>query len=254
MNRLKGKTAVVFGGNGDIGGEIARAFVSEGATVIPTGRNITRLKKIIAHLKRAGNRWQEPIPVDVRSRSDIRALFRKIIRVYQNIDSVVCASGIYLNKPAVTMKEKEWDKVIDVNLKGTLLVCQEAAHYMLKQQAGSIITVGSLGSFVALSNTTAYSVSKAGVVSLTQCLASEWADKNVRVNCLVPGVFPTRLNKKALAMKGRVKNILRGIPARRLGSLTELTGGAVFLASDESSYVNGISLPIDGGFLGFSGY
>ena len=192
--------------------------------------------------------------IDICNEKQVKHIVARIIKKTKRIDSMVCASGVYLNKPAENMTAKDWDSVVGTNLTANFTVCREVGKVMLEQKKGSIITIGSLGSFVALSGTLAYSVSKAGVVSMTQCLASEWTEKGVRVNSIIPGVFPTKLNKKALTKPGRLDNILKGIPAKRLGNLEELSGAAVFLASDESSYISGISMPVDGGFLGFSGY
>ena len=245
---------MIVGATGDIGDAIAHGFVHEGATVIPTGRNRKRLKAVIASLARLGNSWNEPIAVDITKHGSIKRLCRIVVQRYKKIDCMVCAAGIYLNKPAERVTRSEWDAIIGTNLTGMFSACQTVGTIMLRRGSGNIITIGSLGSFVAMSNTIAYSVSKAGVIALTKAFSAEWAHRGVRINCLVPGVFPTRLNKKALRMRGRLKNILRGIPLKRLGSLDELVGAAVFLASDEARYVTGISLPVDGGFLSFSGY
>lgn len=252
--RLKDTIVIVFGGNGDIGGAIAQGLCAEGATVIATGRNKERIRKINTSLKKMGNNWNECIPVDVTSRKEVESFVSKVVSRYKKIDCMICASGVYLNKPAEDVTDKEWNTVLDTNVNGFFITAQIVGRQMLTQNSGSIISIGSLGSFVALSNTIAYSVSKAAVVSMTRCLSSEWASRGVRVNSIVPGVFPTRLNKKALAMKGRKENILKGIPIKRLGDLSELVGIAVFLASQESSYVTGAAIPVDGGFLSFSGY
>ncbi len=252
--RLSGKVAIVFGGNGDIGGAIAKGFCRAGATVVPTGRNKKRLSKITKELASLGNSYSKEISVDVNDSAAVKNFISCVKKDLKQIDIMVYASGIYIKQPAEKLTSKDWNNVIQTNLSSAFFTSQEVGKIMLKQGFGNIITIGSLGSFVALTNTVAYSVSKAGICSLTKCLASEWASRNVRVNCIIPGVFPTRLNEKALSDKKRVKNILRGIPNGKLGKLEELVGSATFLASDEASYVNGVSLPVDGGFLSFSGY
>lgn len=251
---LSSKVCVVFGGSGDIGGAICRKMVKEGATVIPVGRNKTRLKMRLSELKQLGNTEDEVFSVDIEDETAVKGLYSSVLKKYSRIDVVACTSGVYDNVPAEKMTTKAWEKVIRTNLTGNFVVCREAGKIMLKQGRGSIITIGSLGSYVALSGTCAYSASKAAVVSLTQSLASEWADRGVRVNCIVPGVIPTRLNEKALKKPGRVDNILRGIPMKRLGSADEIAGAAAFLAGDDSAYITGAALPVDGGFLSFSGY
>jgi len=252
--RLDEKIAIVLGGNGDIGGAIARGLCEAGATVIPAGRNKIRLQAIVKDLAAMGNAWRSVDCTDITKENQLNALCKKVLKKHKRIDIVVNASGIYLNKPAKNVTKREWDIIVDTNLTGMFLASRIFGTAMLKQKKGSIINIGSLGSYVALSNTVAYSVSKAGVVALTKALSAEWSSGGVRVNTIVPGVFPTRLNKKALQIKGRKENIIKGIPMKRLGMLKELVGAAVYLASDESSYVTGTSLPVDGGFLSFSGY
>ena len=254
MNNLHKKVVLIFGGNGDIGGAIAQGFCREGAVVIPTGRDKKRITATLTKLSRFGNTWKEPHAVDITHPQQVKSLCAKVLKRYKRIDCMVCASGIYLNKPAEKIPIDEWDSIMRTNLTGVFSACQIVGTIMLKQGKGSIINIGSIGSFVAMTNTVAYSVSKAGVVALTKSLSAEWAHRCVRINALIPGVFPTRLNKKALRKKWRVENIIKGIPMKRLGSLDELIGAAVFLASDQATYVTGISLPVDGGFLSFSGY
>ena len=252
--RLEGKVAIVIGGNGDIGGAIACGLCNEGAIVVPTGRKKTSVKAIVNILAHNGNIWTEPLCTDITREEQLNRLCKKVLKRYGRIDILVNASGVYLNKPAVKVTKKEWNAIIDTNLSGVFSACRIIGAIMLTQKRGSIINIGSIGSFVALSNTAAYSVSKAGLVSLSKSLSAEWASRGVRVNTIIPGVFPTRLNKKALQLKGRKENIIRGIPMKRMGKLHELVGASIFLASDESQYVTGISLPVDGGFLSFSGY
>jgi len=254
MKELKNHVSLIVGGNGDIGGAIAKGLCSLGADVIPLGRNKSRNKSTIASLKKLGNSWSENISIDVNQPSTIKQVLRSIIKKYKKIDSCVCAAGIYMNKSAETLTLSEWNNIINTNLTGSFNVCRIVGEKMLLQGSGSIVNISSLSAVQALTGTIAYSVSKAGVISLTQGLSAEWASRGVRVNAIIPGVFPTKLNKKALQLPGRKENILKGIPIRRLGDVKELIGATRFLVSKDSTYVTGIALPVDGGFLSFSGY
>ncbi len=254
MGRLQDKTAVIFGGTGAIGSAIAHGFVKEGASVIVTSRNRNKIEATSQTLKEAGNRCGEIIPCDISDRNQVQSFCANITDTYGRIDIMVCASGVYLKKPAQDISLEEWNYLMNINLTGTFITNQVVGKIMLSQGSGSIINIGSLGSVVALSNTLPYCVSKSGVAMLTQCLSSEWCEQGVRVNTLIPGVFPTDLNRVALSDPLRLKNILRRTPMARLGEVSELAGAAVFLASDESSFVTGISLPVDGGFLADSGF
>jgi len=167
---------------------------------------------------------------------------------------MVCASGAYLKKPAEDVSLDEWNHIISVNLTGVFLANKVVGKVMLSQSSGSIVNIGSLGSFVSLSHTVAYCVSKSGVVMLTRCLSSEWCQRGVRVNAIIPGVFPTNLNRKALSDPVRLNNIIARTPMKRLGDVNELAGAAIYLVSDESKFVTGITMPVDGGFLAHSGF
>ena len=252
--RLDGKTILVIGGTSGIGKALTLGFVTEGAQVIPTSRTEQKVSATIAQLAEQGNSWKEPITTDITSQDQIQTICDRIVAVYGRIDVLACVAGTHLKKAAEHISLEDWQAVMDTNLTGTFLANRIAGTIMLKQGSGSIINIGSLGSSVALSQTVPYCVSKAGVSMLTQCLSSEWCGRGVRVNTLIPGVFPTELNKKALSDPERVQNILKRTPMGRMGSVDELVGAAVFLASDEASFVSGIALPVDGGFLAHSGF
>ena len=254
MDRLKNKVCVIFGGASGIGQAITYGFLNEHAIVVPTSRRDYKVKEFVDELAGKGNEWRTPITTDVTDKKQVEKICEVVSNEFGTIDVVVCTAGAYLKKPAEEIDVDEWNHVITTNLTGTFIVNQTAGKYMLKQGHGSIINIGSLGSHLALSNTLPYCASKAGVNMITKCLSSEWCGKGVRVNTIVPGVFPTDLNRVALSDPVRMKNIIKRTPMQRLGNLKELIGAAVFLASDESEFVSGIDLPVDGGFLAYSGF
>ncbi len=251
---LAGKTALIFGGTSGLGRAIALGFVQEKATVIPVSRDRKKVGATVKELARAGNSWSSVLTCDVQDKAQITQTCGKILKQLKRIDIMVCAAGIHLKKPSETISEQEWRHVLDVNLSGTFFANQIAGKIMLKQKEGKIINIASLGSYVALSEALPYCVSKSGVLMLTQCLGTEWANKGVRVNAIVPGVFPTPLNKKALSDKTRLHNILKRTPMQRLGNLEEIVGISLFLASEASGFVTGSAFTVDGGFLASSGF
>lgn len=254
MDRLKNKVSIIFGGTSGIGKTITYGFFNENAIVIPTSRRDYKVKEVVDELAAKGNKWIDPLTADVTDKNQVEKICQLVFNEFGTIDIIVCTAGGYLKKPAQDIRLDEWNSIITTNLTGTFITNQTAGKYMLKQGHGSIINIGSLGSRVALSNTLPYCASKAGVNMITKCLSSEWCAKGVRVNTIVPGVFPTDLNRAALSNPVRMKNIIKRTPMRRLGNLKELIGAAVFLASDESEFVSGIDLPVDGGFLAYSGF
>lgn len=252
---LEDKTAVIFGGTSGIGLAIAKEFVANGANVVVTSSTKNKIKKAVSELKDLGNTYDDIISCDVCSKKDVDSFTKKTLKNFKKIDIMVCCSGVHLKKPSLNVTEKEWDKVMDVNLKGVFLTNQTVGKHMVKQKSGAIINIASLGSYVALSDALPYCVSKSGVVMITKCLGAEWAKDNVRVNAIAPGVFATTLNQKALKDTDRLKNIIKNTPAKRLGKVDELAKTALFLAQEESaSFITGATFNVDGGFLAFSGF
>lgn len=249
---FKDKVIVIIGGTSGLGLEMAREFLHEKAKVIIASSNDQKIsaarKELSAYDSVSSYR------VDVTKEKSVRVLLKSILKSNEAIHTVICTSGVHLKKDTLSMTYEEWKKVMDVNLNGTFLVNQIFGAYFASIKSGNMINIGSLGSRVALSNACAYSVSKAGVEMLTKSMACELAPFFVRVNAILPGVFKTPLNAKALSDKSRVANILKGTPIHRFGKLHEITSAAKYLAHPESTFVTGSCIPVDGGFLAFSGF
>jgi NAD(P)-dependent dehydrogenase (short-subunit alcohol dehydrogenase family) len=251
---LAGKKAVIIGGSSGLGLEIARGFSAQGAQVCIAARSAPKLKKALQSFNKENASSIHIARVDVTSYDSVLHCVKEVSGFFKTIDIVVCTAGIHLKIPALEMSALQWKTILDTNLSGTYHVNILFGEKMIRQRKGCIINTASLGSRVALSNTLAYNVSKSGVEMLTKCLAVEWAPYQVRVNALLPGVFKTPLNEKALQDKKRVKNILQHTPLGRFGKLQEIVSAALFLASDESSFVTGTCVVVDGGFLASAGF
>jgi NAD(P)-dependent dehydrogenase (short-subunit alcohol dehydrogenase family) len=248
MFRLDGRVAVVTGGTSGIGRSIALAFAGSGAHVVPLGRRPENVHKTCLELAALGSKTLE-CPVDVTDTEALDLAVRHVNKLLGRIDILVNCAGSHLRKPALEVTPDEWDSVQDSNLKAMFFACQHAGRIMHEQRSGAIINIASLASFAEFNGTSVYGISKAGVVQLTRSLASEWAHANIRVNAIAPGVFLTPLNAAALAIPDRNQKILSKTPMGRLGNLEELQGAAIYLASDASAFVTGVTLPVDGGFL-----
>jgi NAD(P)-dependent dehydrogenase (short-subunit alcohol dehydrogenase family) len=247
MMNLKGKCAVVVGGTSGIGRAIALGLASAGADVVASSRlkeSVIEMANILEDLGRTTLR----IPSDVSDRTSLQMLHDKVISAYGHVDILVNSAGITSRIPTLECSEELWKKIMDVNLSGTLRACQIFGKTMLAQQKGRIINIASLASFIAFHEVAAYCASKAAVGALTKSLAVEWALRGVCVNAIAPGIFPTDLNRDLLDSP-RGKELLLRTPMHRFGKLDEVADAAVFLASDESSFVTGHILPVDGGFL-----
>lgn len=188
------------------------------------------------------------LPGSVTDSATMTAAAQEIVRTSGALDVLVNVAGI---NPTVCRSESltdaDWQQIIDVNLTGTFYCCRAAAAWMLPAGHGSIINISSVHGSTGVARMAAYGASKGGVENLTRSLAVEWAPSSVRVNCLAPGYFRTQLTERYLASSSG-DNVRAAIPLGRVGEAAELVGAAVFLASDDSSYITGAFLHVDGGW------
>jgi len=245
---LSNRTAVVMGGTSGLGRAIAVALAQSGANVVATGRRNELVAEVCGDIESIGRETLRQA-VDVSSRESIDALRDAVLSKFEGVDILVNAAGRTARKPTVELTETEWAQILDTNLTGTLRACQSFYEPLKLSGRGKIINLASLASFVAFHEVAAYGASKAGVLALTQSLGSEWAKDGINVNALVPGVFPTELNAELLNGTDRGREILMRTPMKRFGKPEELTGAAVFLASDAASFITGQTIAVDGGYL-----
>ncbi len=245
---LSNRTAVVIGGTSGLGRAIAVALARSGANVVPTGRRAELVAEVCAEIESVGRKTFQQT-VDVSKRESIDALRDVVLEKFGGVDILVNAAGRTARKPTIEVSEIEWSEIFDTNLNGMLRACQAFYEPLKKSGRGRIINVASLASYVAFHEVAAYGASKAGVLALTRSLGCEWAKDGINVNALVPGVFPTELNAELLNGTDRGREILMRTPMQRFGKPEELTGAAVFLASDAASFITGQTIAVDGGYL-----
>src|SRR5450432_1474511 len=245
---LKSKVAVVIGGTSGIGLTLAKGLADAGADVVATGRRADLVKSAADEIRALG-RKSLVVPCDITDRASIEALHASVEKEFGKVSILLNSAGMTRKTPTLDVSEDEWNRIMETNLTGTLLTCQIFGRKMIERKYGRIINIASVASGRGFFEVAAYAASKAGVVSLTQTLAMEWAQHGVCVNAIAPGVFRTDLNKALLDGTARGQEFITRTPMRRFGQLPELIGAAVFLASDSASFVTGHVLAVDGGFL-----
>jgi len=246
---LSGQTAVVIGGTGVLGGALAEGLAKAGARVVVAGSHQQRGEACVGRIRAAGG---EAIflPVDVSRRDSIEALRDAAVSKWQRVDMLVNCAGVNSASAYRDVNDEDWQRVIDINLRGTHWGCQVFAQHMAGKGGGAILNIGSVTSDKPLSRVFAYSASKAAVVNLTQNVARELAPQNVRVNALCPGFFPAEQNR-AILDETRTTSILSQTPMARFGEPEELIGAALLLLSRTAgSYITGAAFYVDGGFTG----
>lgn len=244
---LAGKLAVVTGASRGIGLTIATALAEAGASIIGVGSSAPDADSEVARAVKNAGRTFVGLGADLSDRSAVARLAAELRE--RNPDIIVNNAGTIRRHPAVNHSDEDWDFVIDVNLRSQFVLAREVGRCFVERGHGKIIFTASMLSFQGGITVPGYTASKSAIAGLTRALANEWASHGVNVNAIAPGYIATDNTTALRADPDRSESILGRIPAGRWGTPGDLTGAAVFLASDASNYVNGIVLPVDGGWL-----
>jgi NAD(P)-dependent dehydrogenase (short-subunit alcohol dehydrogenase family) len=248
--RLSGKHAIVTGAGSGIGRAVALGFAREGAGVVVADVDPARARETARAIEEAGGLAVD-VQVDVSDRASVEALLGAAVARFERIDVLFNNAGVSSRAPFLEMSEEEWDRVLGVNLKGQFLVGQAVARHMVERGgAGSIINTSSqLAEGAANPRSAHYLASKGGSRMLTRGMAVDLAPYNIRVNALAPGVTVTNLTRERLADDAEWRRIaLERVPMGRFGEPDDLVGACIFMASEESRYMTGATLVIDGGY------
>jgi 2-deoxy-D-gluconate 3-dehydrogenase len=245
---LKGKVAIVTGGNGGIGLGMARGLADAGADIAVVGRNEEKSRTAAAELAARGVR-AIAVTADVTAKEAVAGMVDQVARELGRIDILVNNAGINIRKPPHALEIEEWSSVIDTNLTSAFL-CSKAVHPVMKTAGGGkVINIGSMMSIFGASFAPAYAASKGGIVQFTRACACAWANDNIQANAILPGWIDTDLTKRArVEIGGLHERVLARTPAARWGAIDDFAGIAVFLASSASDFVTGAAIPVDGGY------
>jgi len=245
---LEGKVAVIIGGTGELCGTMAEGLASAGAEVVLVGRDEEKAEKRLEAIRKAGGNGYFAYG-EVAKRDSLNDLLDSVIEQSDRCDILVNGAGVNSPTPFLEITDEELHRILDINLAGLIRACQVFGNYFLSRDVpGSIINLGSISGLNPLSRVFSYSASKAAVHNLTRNLAREWADRDIRVNTLVPGFFPAEQNR-AVLNESRVAEILRHTPASRFGNPQELIGATLLLASNQAGgFITGTEMIVDGGF------
>ena len=247
--RLENKIAIITGGGDGIGQSTAVLFAKEGASVVIADIDPRRGMKTVEMIK-AANGESLFVEVDISKEDSVKNMVKTVIDCYGRIDILVNSAAIFVEATVLNTTVEDWDNIMAVNLRGMFLCCKYVIPEMIKAGKGSIVNIGSEAGITGFKNQTAYDASKGGVVNMTRCLALDFAENNIRANCVCPGTTETPMVKKAIEIAPDPAKARRSFEARpllRLGRPEEIAAGILYLASDESLYATGAILSIDGG-------
>ncbi len=244
--RLKDRVALVTGGARGIGKRISETFLTEGASVYILDVNHEEGQKTVSELKSACRGGKIGFfKVDITDEESVKQTIEKIIKQEGKIDILVNNAGITRDNLILRMSLEDWKKVIDINLTGAFICSKYTARYMIKNRSGKIINISSIVGVHGNAGQSNYSSSKAGIIGLTKTLARELAGRNILVNAIAPGYIETDMTEK---LSDKIKEkLIEQIPTGRLGSVDDVAKTALFLASDQSDYITGTVINLDGG-------
>ncbi|MFH1062739.1 MAG: 3-oxoacyl-[acyl-carrier-protein] reductase [Candidatus Omnitrophota bacterium] len=244
--KLKGKVAFITGGAAGIGKEIAMTLAKQGADCVICDVNESELNKTAAEIEAVGVKAM-PIVLNVCSMADCEEAVNKIIDKFQKVDILINNAGITRDGLLIRMKESDWDAVISVNLKGAFNCTKAVVKPMMKQRSGAIVNMASIIGLMGNAGQVNYAASKAGLIGLTKSVAKEVATRNIRVNAIAPGFIETKMTQ---VLTDDVKQaMLKQIPLGKFGSPQDVANLVVFLVTDDSNYITGQVISINGGML-----
>ena len=246
--KLAGKVALITGAGSGIGLAIALRFATEGADIAVNDIDLKSAEKTAGAVKKSGRR-AIAVQADVAEENQVNAMVDRVISELGGVHILVNNAGLSSGGPAIEESLKDWDRMVAIVLRGTYLCSRRVAQWMVKNNGGKIVNISSNAGLRGGPNMSAYAAAKAGVMSLTRTLALEWAGYNIYVNCIAPGLINTPMTQRTLVKRFTPEQLTGRVPLGRMAEPDEVAKPALFLASDDASYITGVTLSVDGGSL-----
>ena len=249
--KLKNKVIIVTGGSRGIGAACAKKATQEGAKVVIAATNIGNLEKCKAHIKETTGADVDTLVMDVGCPKAIRKGIDEVYEKYHRVDGLVNSAGIIRRTPFLEIPEDEWKQIYDIDVMGTFIACQQAAKYMKENRSGSIVNISSVLAKYPGEQMVAYNSAKAAVNMMTETMAVELGEYGIRCNCIGPGIVVTDMTSKRRSDPEAVKGWLQRIALNRLAKAEDIANMAVFMLSEEASYMSGQIVYVDGGWKSY---
>jgi NAD(P)-dependent dehydrogenase (short-subunit alcohol dehydrogenase family) len=245
--RLKGKVAVVTGGAQGIGEAYSLGMAQEGASVTVADVDVKAGERVVAEIAKAGGKALF-VKTDVSRKADAEKMVAETVKQFGGLDILVNNAAILFTAPVLETTEEMWDKLLAVNVKGSFFCAAAAAREMIKRKSGKIINISSIAAIGGQAGLCGYSSTKGAVLTMTKVFALELSPHNIQVNAILPGTTDTGMAKAAMADPNWTKQVLAGIPMKRLGRTRDLLGAVLYFATEDSDYCTGQTLIVDGGY------
>jgi len=241
---LRNKTAIITGGGSGIGLACAKLFCKNGAKVVVFGRRKSRLEKAVSEIGENSTFFQG----DITQEEDIKELISTSLKQFDRIDILVNNAGTSSSASTHKMEDSHWDSIMDINLKGVFRLSKQVLPYMMEQKNGNILHIGSIYGLIGFQGYCGYGVSKGALAQFSKSIAVEYGPHGIRSNAICPGIIETNMTAAIRRDNQLEKNLLKGYPLGRFGLPEDVANACLFLASDQSSFITGINLPVDGGY------
>jgi len=245
---LKNKVVIVTGSRRGIGKAIALTLAKAGANIVVSDINLDDCNKVVEEIKTIGGNALA-VKADISNPEEVKDVVKSTVKRFGKVDILVNNAGIYMQKSLTDVTEQDFDKILDINLKGVFLCSKAVVPEMIKQGKGKIINITSIAGQVGFANSSAYCASKGAIINITRELALELAQYKINVNAIGPGVIETAMTKDLLKDEATKETLLANIPLNRIGKPEDIANAALFLASNNADYITGITLFVDGGWL-----